>query len=42
MRLSLDPLSLDDAGELFEAPGDPEVMSLWDWPEMREGLTHRI
>jgi len=32
MRLALDPLSLDDASDLFEARGDPEVMSFWDWP----------
>jgi len=31
-RLVLDPLSLDDASDLFEARGNPEVMSFWDWP----------
>jgi ribosomal-protein-alanine N-acetyltransferase len=31
-RLVLDPLSLDDVADLFEARGDPEVMSFWDWP----------
>lgn len=31
-RLVLDPLSLDDASDLFEARGDPEVLSFWDWP----------
>jgi RimJ/RimL family protein N-acetyltransferase len=31
-RLVLDPLALDDASDLFEARGDSEVMSFWDWP----------
>ena len=31
-RLALDPLSQDDALDVFEARGDPEVMAFWDWP----------
>jgi [ribosomal protein S5]-alanine N-acetyltransferase len=31
-RLTLRPITQDDAQALFEARGDPEVMRYWDWP----------
>lgn len=31
-RLSLDPLRLEDANDLSEMRGDPDVMAFWDWP----------
>jgi RimJ/RimL family protein N-acetyltransferase len=31
-HLSLDPLRLEDASDLSEMRGDPDVMAFWDWP----------
>ena len=31
-RLTLHPLTLEDAGDIFEVRGDPEAMAFWDWP----------
>ncbi|MBV8976758.1 MAG: GNAT family N-acetyltransferase [Alphaproteobacteria bacterium] len=31
-RLTLRPITVDDAEALFEARGDAEVMRYWDWP----------
>jgi RimJ/RimL family protein N-acetyltransferase len=30
--LTLRELALEDADDLFEARGDPQVMAFWDWP----------
>jgi ribosomal-protein-alanine N-acetyltransferase len=31
-RLTLRPLQLSDADDLFTVRGDPEAMAFWDWP----------
>jgi len=37
-RLTLHPLTKEDAGDIFEVRGDPEAMAFWDWPN-DESLT---
>ncbi|MCR5880448.1 GNAT family N-acetyltransferase [Phenylobacterium sp. J367] len=33
-RLRLDPLTPEDAADIFPIVDDPEVMAAWDWPEI--------